>query len=416
MRHAKCSIDKQLARAAAEDPVRRRTRRIEAFVPDYRRFVRDLASSCCRIEDLADSFPALLFALATGYGTPAGREAAFAFIKAGAPLRQAADALGLPWWLRRLPAQAFTGPLGSVPSTPEFSERIAPFIPSQPDLAGPWLERVSYACEAGHADFALWTGRQLRGPKPLACERTFLELTAWAWHALHPDTPGHGLLRRPWEPSISTRRASEEVGAWRHRIALDLCLGAGLADTWLAEGSALGYEFVALRTAHDFIVEAEAMDNCLDQYAHRLECGTVRVFSVRRQDRIVADLEIAAHEHEFGMPMITQLKSARNRRAPLEVWQAAYAWLGGQSIRPAAADLALLGGGDRERRMIELWRPYLETLSVAHRRRFESVVLDIGKNGVRKRRQVGAGRSRIVRAGPLLGHLRGPAWRRGEMA
>jgi len=416
MRHAKRSISKRMAEALAEDPACRRTRRIEAFAPDYRRFVQDLANSCCRIEDLADSFPALLFALATGYGTPAGREAAFALIKAGAPLRRAADALGLPWWLRHLPAQAFTGPLGSVPSAPEFAARIAPFIPSQPALAGPWLERVLYACQAGHAEFALWTGRQFRGPKPLASERTFLELTAWAWHAFHPDTPGHRLLRKAWEPSLSARRAAEEVGAWRHRIALDLCLGTGLADTWLAEGSALGYDFVALRTAHDFIAEAEAMDNCLDQYAHRLECGTVRVFSVRRQSRIVADLEIAAHEHEFGIPMITQLKSARNRRAPLEVWQAAYAWLGGQSIRPAAADLALLGGGDRERRMIELWRPYLDTLSLAHRRRFENVVLDIGRNGVRKRRHTSGGLSRIVRAGPLLGRLRGPAWHREEMA
>ena len=382
-------------------------RRLEGFAPDYRRFVQELASFCQHAEDLADTFPALLFALATGYGTPAGREAAFAHVAAGDPLRQAADAIGLPWWLRRLPPQAFTRPLGPVPSAPEFSIRVVPLIPSQPAAAGPWFERVLYAYQAGHAEFALWVGRQLRGPKPLPSDRAFLEMTAWGWHAQHEETPGYRLLRRSWEPTLSVRRAGEEVGAWRQRIELALCIGEGIVDTWLEEGSARGYDFIALRTANDFIAEAEAMDNCLDQYANRLEDGTVRVFSVRKQGRIVADLEIAAHEHEFGMPMITQLKSARNRRAPLEVWRAAYAWLGGQSIRPAASDLALAGASARGPRLMKLWRPYLEALSDNHRRRFESLVLGLPETGPRS-----SGRSATIRRprpGSLLSWLRGVA-------
>jgi hypothetical protein len=409
MRDQKSWLDKTAADGGIEDAVGRRTRRIEAFAPAYRRFVQELANCCRHVEDLADSFPALLFALATGYGTSAGRQAAFAHIAAGDPLRQAADVLGLPWWLRRLPAQAFTGPLGPVPSASDFSTRVVPLIPAQPAVTAPWLERVLYAYQAGHAEFALWVGRQFRGAKPQGSERSFIELTAWAWHALNCDNPGHRLLRRSWEPGLSARRAAEEVGAWRQRIALHLCLGEGIADTWLAEGSALGYDFVALRTAHDFIAEAEAMDNCLDQYAKRLECGAVRVFSVRRQGRIVADLEIAAHEHEFGMPMITQLKSARNRRAPLEAWQAAYAWLGSQSIRPAAPDLALLAGPRHDQRLIEFWRPYLETLSDHHRRRFETLALGLSKTGSRRRSRRTTSRApQFARAG-LLTRLRGAA-------
>jgi hypothetical protein len=418
MRPQKGSIDTPAADDAggsAEDPVGRRTRRLEAFAPDYRRFVQNLADCCQHVEDLADSFPALLFALATGYGTSAGREAAFAHIRAGDPLRQAAEALGLPWWLRRLPAQAFTAPLGPIPSAPEFSTRVTPLIPSQQEAAAPWLERVLYAYQAGHAEFALWVGRQFRGAKPQGSERSFIELTAWAWQALNHDNPGYRLLRRPWEPGLSARRAAEEVGAWRQRIALHLCLGEGIADTWLAGGSALGYDFVALRTACDFIAEAEAMDNCLDQYANRLECGAVRVFSVRRQGRIVADLEIAAHEHEFGMPMITQLKSSRNRRAPLEAWQAAYAWLGSQSIRPAAPDLALLAGTEHGHRLIEFWRPYLDALCDGHRRRFETLVLGLSNAGSRRRRsrRTSGDLPRFVRAGSLLSRLRGAPSVRG---
>jgi hypothetical protein len=392
--------------AGVEDPVRRRTRRLEAFAPGYRRFVQDLSSCCRSVEDLADSFPALLFALATGYGTSAGREAAFAHIAAGASLRQAADTLGLPWWLRRLPPQAFTGPLGSVPSSPEFAARVPALLPSEPVAAAPWLERVLYAHQAGHAEFALWVARHFRAPQPLSTEDSFAHLTAWAWHARHPETPGHRLLRRPWSTALSARRAGEEVVVWRQRMALALCLGDGVSDTWLAEGSAHGYDFVALRTAGDFIAEAEAMDNCLDQYAKRLESGAVRVFSVRKAGRIVADLEIAAHEHEFGMPAITQLRAARNRRAPLDVWQAAYAWLGGQSIRPAAADLVLLGGTDRHRRLADFWQPYLGALAESHRRRFETLVLGEAAGRLHRRDRRVTIRQRLLRAGSLPPPLR----------
>ena len=86
--------------------------------PSYRRFIRELTSCSTALEDLADSFPGLLFALASNYATPAQREQAFDLVYEGAPLREAADALGLPWWLRKLPPRAFAAPLPSVSSRP----------------------------------------------------------------------------------------------------------------------------------------------------------------------------------------------------------------------------------------------------------------------------------------------------------
>ena len=94
-----------------ENAAVRRRRRIDAFHPSYRRFLAELTSCSPELEDLCDSFPALLFALATDYATPAQRERAFDLISAGAPLREAADALGIAWWLRKLPPQAFVAPL-----------------------------------------------------------------------------------------------------------------------------------------------------------------------------------------------------------------------------------------------------------------------------------------------------------------
>src|SRR5262249_53884732 len=77
------------------DAAARRRRRIEAFHPWGRRYVAQLPCCSAELEDLADTFPALLFALVSGYGTPQMRERAFELVSAGASLREAADAIGL---------------------------------------------------------------------------------------------------------------------------------------------------------------------------------------------------------------------------------------------------------------------------------------------------------------------------------
>ena len=65
----------------------RRELRLDAFDPEYRRFIRELTSCSTALEDLADSFPGLLFALASNYATPAQREQAFEMVYEGVPLR-----------------------------------------------------------------------------------------------------------------------------------------------------------------------------------------------------------------------------------------------------------------------------------------------------------------------------------------
>lgn len=86
-----------------EDPGSRRARRIGAFNAGYRPGINELTACSPSLEDLADAFPALLFALATGYGDATARMRAVQMILQGAPLKDVALALGLPWWLRKLP-------------------------------------------------------------------------------------------------------------------------------------------------------------------------------------------------------------------------------------------------------------------------------------------------------------------------
>jgi len=188
MRQAQYQCNAELiSERPSEDPAIRHARRIESFAPGYRRLVQELTASSKAFEDLADTFPALLFALATGYGEATARHAALACIAGGAPLRAAAEALGLPWWLRRLPAQAFTMPLAAIPVEPEFAARIPVFLPSQPSAAALWLTRVVRAYQACDAEFALWVARQHRAVGAQMTDENLAYLAAWAWHAGRPE-------------------------------------------------------------------------------------------------------------------------------------------------------------------------------------------------------------------------------------
>jgi hypothetical protein len=282
-------------------------------------------------------------------------------VMAGAPLREVADTLGLPWWLRKLPAQAFCAPLPALPTDADFGFRIVSLVPKEPRLVAIWLARVSQAYAAGGREYAIWLARQtdLMGPP----EELFMYMAAWAWFSERPDLQGHRLLRRRWTPEMSLKRAREEVGAWRQRLRLMECLGPGIQSPWLADGVACGYSFVALRTVHDFIAESLALENCLDQNADQLHAGATAVFSIRKGSRSVACVEIGLHEDEITMPTIVQLRAARNRRAPPEIWQATFAWLGSQRLQPIAPQRHTPRPVDRAEARRQLWRPYLEFIA-----------------------------------------------------
>ena len=118
-----------------------------------------LAVHSPRLHDLKTSFPALLVALATGYGTPRARARARLLVEKGAPLRKIARLIGLPWWLRKLPPEAFTKSPGPLPDTPYFNRRIANHIPGDAVACSVWLRWVSQAYRSCDEKFALWMAR-----------------------------------------------------------------------------------------------------------------------------------------------------------------------------------------------------------------------------------------------------------------
>jgi hypothetical protein len=139
-------------------------------------------------------------------------------------------------------------------------------------------------------------------------------------------------------------------------------LGPGIERPWLADGTSSGFNFVALRTVDDFIAESEALENCLDQYADQLHSGLTAIFSIRRGVRRVACVEIGLHDEDVSMPTIVQLRAARNRRAPPEIWQATFGWLGSQRLEPLLPERHTPKPIKRVEARRQLWAPYLAYL------------------------------------------------------
>ena len=360
---------------AEESREQRHSRRIASFAADLRLSIAAVVASHPRREDLADSFPGLLFAIATGYGSARRRTDALAAIDAGLSLREASDRLGLPFWLRKLPARAFRAPLSTVPTEPALVGRLVSLIPTSKTACAAWLQRVLVAHHTGRPDLTLWVASTYRAPAPAATSARFLRTLGWAWFAGAPHTRGAELLGARWQATLGMRRAGAEAQLWGERIELDVCLGSGIADSWLSAGRSQGYDVVPLLTADDFLREAKVMDNCLDRYADKLREGGVRVFSLRRDGRTIADLEISTHPQEVGMPTITQLRTARNRPASAELWQVAFSWLGSQPLRkpPAALTLAV-SPKERRTRLERIWQPFLDALPPYARRALATAV------------------------------------------
>lgn len=328
------------------------------FPAAYRAQITALASGHRNVEDLAASFPALLFALATGYATPEQRSDALEAILAGQKLKAIAQKLGLPFWLRRLPPAALTGPLPILPDDPEFALTVVPALPRQPEAMLPWLDFISLADRLAGRDVALWFARHARLVPPAASATEALWMLAWAFYAKRPDTLAGRIQRHAWTARTGPRSAREEAANWRKRIEGLLALGTGFPNTWFADGTAMGYEFVALKSPEDLFAECASMRNCLDLYALRLGHMRSRLFSVRSRGKPIATLELGLRNDEVGVPFIVQLRGIGNRRASPAVWQAVHAWMGGQSF-------AHLDRTPRPKRMSlvlrrELWAPLTE--------------------------------------------------------
>jgi hypothetical protein len=360
----------------------RRERRIQQFPETIREHI--AALTCCspEAEDLIESFPGLLVALVSDFGTPNARARAFNTIVHGGSIRLAAQSLALPLWLRRLPPEAFRKPMQSLPDDKQFSTSIASLVPDSSCTSSDWLEQISIASEACSSTFALWVAKHCTAVPPTRRRLLFMNLASWAWHATQPETIGFRLIEKPWSVKMGLRRATEELVRWRRRTELACLLGDGIESAWLENGTHLDYSFKPLITLDDFINESRAMCNCLDQYTDRLNTGLVRIFSIRQGDERVADVEVGPIAKAGGLPSIVQIRGPGNQQVPLVVWRATQHWLASQPINKIPYKPGLVRPSCKE--IPAIWRPYLDWLPEARRVEFETLMTAERRNPTRR--------------------------------
>lgn len=304
---------------------------VNRFDAARRASVRRLVTANPRVLDLAVTFPGALYVLAGRHGPQRRRQKALELVAAGATLKDVALALDLPLWLRRLPPEAFTGRLATLPKSDIFARRIANHLPTAAENSAFWLGSVAFGAHACDDYFALWLAQQAIFMEPGDPETLFGLLAAYAWFSNVDLARARGLIVVPWRPEMALDTAVCAAKSWLNRMRLVLQLRAGmLTDPWLTPGEARGFSFLPLLDHGAILAEAHAMQNCADQYADRLTRDKCRLFSVRRRGVRVATLEIGPHPREAGVLAISQLKARHNLPASAETWQAAHTWMGAQ--------------------------------------------------------------------------------------
>lgn len=343
-------------RARAAATVSRTERRLARYHENFRGAVRVLAGRHPRLADLAVSFPGLLFALAVprkGFRP----HSAIAGVIEGLPLKALAELASVPLWLRGLPPEAFTRVLPVLPDDTIFRREVSNYLPRSFRGAPSWLSEVADAAEWGDERIACWIAREAAlMNRPISVKELRL-VCLWAWYCGQPGLAGHAMCETLWQPSLRFATALMAAAKWRERLELHLALGDNEAeDMWLRPGSVAGYDFAPLASAAAIHEEARAMQSCLVTYGPCVARGRIRLWSMRRDGKRVATVEVG----QCCQPLlqIAQMKRARNAECSHEEWWAALQWLHGHGL-PELARVVKPAERVLQRPLwIALWRPY----------------------------------------------------------
>jgi hypothetical protein len=296
-----------------------------AFAAEHRDDIAELAAVSPRFADLAISFPGLLFALATGYGTAAGRRNSSEQILNGKPLREAADSLGLPFWLRRLAPDAFIAPIPELPRSPEFAKRITNHIPERRSRHRDWLDKIGRAARLGDDVFAAWLASRRDLLLLVDGENDIGPLALYAFYSNRPTTFAGRLVERPWDCEQQLQSALWGCEMFLTRLAIEVLLGKPLAAPWAEAGKVGELEFKPIVTGLDLIEEAREMRNCVRRYVFKIALGECRLFSVRRGGERLATLELIPSRRR-GLPLVHQMRGRGNGPVPRAIREAALRW------------------------------------------------------------------------------------------
>lgn len=339
---------------------------IRRFAPALRRRLWALSAKSARLRELLYTFPAAGVAIVSRGASDPGRGKAIDAVESGLALSEVAAALGLPGWFRKLPPEAFRGPLAGcvLVSTvdPGFGAKALNLMPDSPASTGWWFSSLMSAHVLADDAFALWVAAQPAFRCRVADQLPLLPLGLFAWYSRHPEFEAARSLTTLWSPRLGLSRAALETRRWLHDLLQDKCLGAVSAiEERETETIVNGFEFVALVRPSAIVEEGRAMQNCLAQYVEFVICGHSYLFSIRSKGQRVACLEVRIPPGK-GVPVIHQLCGPRNTVASAKVHEAAVAWLAQSEAPSTYPGLTRFDRQSNEAFDRHVWQPYAQAM------------------------------------------------------
>ena len=353
------------------------SQQVGRYARSYRLALEVLAREHPNCEDLLFASPAVAVSLAARRGPPADRGAALHLIRNGAPLSDIHAELELPFWLRKLPPEAFLAPPAHPFPQPDqaraeydpradgaFGRRALNLLPQ--DAWPGWLPWCAAARAAGGDDFALWLmSHRLRWARA-APEEALGPLAAYVWFSERPHLPAARHLAREWTPEFALTAALRNTRRWLQRLLFEIT-SPPPASPWRRSRRVRGYVFEPLFGVDAFVEEGLAMRNCMASYAEAAAEGRCRIFAIRRGGRSVANMELRPPLEKGGAPEIVQLLGRGNRRASAASVRAVHEWRDEimqeikekPDLKPREADA--FAPPDLER-----WRAMMEPFEAAH--------------------------------------------------
>ncbi len=349
---------------AKVDSTRETEIEIKRFARSYRRRLRKLVVGNPRLADLLYSFPAVAFALVSDFGDADCRGRAVALAKKGAPLKDIANELGMPMWMRKLPPEAFYRPLGVLPDEERFARQVGQLMPRNVDACAAWLQWTLSGYRGCNSRFALWLAARLSFLNRSAHDCVpVAPLAAYAWFSLHSSNDlGRALIKRPWQPSMGFGKAVEETEAWINRISSEVRLpprrrGPG---RYSRSNALKGYYVVVLRTGAQLRAEGQAMDHCVGSYDRRVANGECIIVSIRRGQRRLATMELVRPKCGWHVPYgIAQLQGPSNTRPAPSVARVAKEWVSKHAFSPLTTGASVAETAVDLKAWDHLWGPYL---------------------------------------------------------
>ncbi len=331
-------------------------RQLRRFPAEVRPYAARAAGIDPALADLVIAFPALVIALAMPRRGFDARPVIARAI-AGAPLGVLAKDAGVAMWLRKLPPEAFNGPIQNIPEGDLFARQIGNFLPKRTRDAAEWLRVIAFATQVAHEPFALWVAKSLRGAGK--CPDRLQLVALWAWHSQQPGTTAGALIRRRWTPAMRYEHALSAARCWLENVDVHMAFaGSAPMDAWLKPGVFDDFEFLPVLTAAELMAEAADMKHCVRSYCESIVEQNCQIWSVRRGGKRVATIDLSAQQGQILLG-IGQLRARQNKAVAVQVAVAVRNWLNAHTVEQLQPVRKAVERPLQKRQAWQrLWKPY----------------------------------------------------------